>query len=770
MLQFPVAAEFAADEGETVDEVIPLADTGDGQPASPALEEIIVYGEKLQRSQLETSSSVAVISGATIEQQGLDTFEDLLGQVANTLAIGDKERGRLSIRGINRDGADGLGFFSPLITTYVDGVPLDANAILGGLNTVFDVEQVEVLRGAQSTAQGRNSLAGSVLIKTNDPSEHWEFDGRMKASKSQTQQIAMAGGGPLSSTLNFRLASQFDTTDGEISNPTLNIPNWSATEQHSIRGKLQWAPQAWPDLLATLTLADAQTDTAPLFNFITDDDGIAFRRIALDNLPHAGRLRSQLASLITEYEISDRHRLVFTTAAVRSQRFEFFDADRTEDDGGFISVPTGGKNLSQELRLDFDGLGSSPESFWGQVRGTAGLFIGRFDERLTILFRDLLIPVSTAVNAPGAENVEGRVDTDQDQRRLSNNVAVFAEMDIPLTSTITANFGFRYDREVVDLTYLFDVTRAELFLADNAPPGTDLSLFTPDDLNQGAEITQILAETGLLPSSDGVQMARTRFEAFLPKLGVRYAPSPTWNLFFTYSEAYRAGGADVLRGFGENAGQLNEFDPEFTRNYEIGFRLELSSFRLGSNIYHIDWRDQQVDVPDPNGDFDFITQNAANSRLYGAELEWQWQATAALGLRLSLGTNRTKFIDFQSGEDDFSGNEFIAAPRFSGSLTAHYQWRNGFFVSGSFTGNSSYFSTAENAADQQGNARQLLGFNIGWRHGAWSVRAFGKNLLDQDYDTQAIRVRTGTTFIEDGRLFNYGERVNLGAQIRWQLQ
>jgi outer membrane receptor protein involved in Fe transport len=81
------------------------------------------------------------------------------------------------LRGINSEGVGGPSG-SPLATTYVDGVPQTQNGARRGVNGTWDLQQVEVWRGPQSTIVGRNALAGAIQVKTNDPTMTWETAAR----------------------------------------------------------------------------------------------------------------------------------------------------------------------------------------------------------------------------------------------------------------------------------------------------------------------------------------------------------------------------------------------------------------------------------------------------------------------------------------------------------------------------------------------------------------------------------------------------------------
>ncbi|MEM9356297.1 MAG: TonB-dependent receptor, partial [Pseudomonadota bacterium] len=130
---------------------------------------IIVIGDKEQRSVFDTVNSVGVAASEDIDNSTVFSTNDVLNQIPNVTTYNGGED--ISIRGVRADSPSGRNeaTSAPVITVYRDGVPLSEFGRAVGPQSLWDVAQIEVLRGSQSTEQGRNSLGGAVYIKTNDP-------------------------------------------------------------------------------------------------------------------------------------------------------------------------------------------------------------------------------------------------------------------------------------------------------------------------------------------------------------------------------------------------------------------------------------------------------------------------------------------------------------------------------------------------------------------------------------------------------------------------
>lgn len=172
-------------------------------PAGPiVLDAITVAGERMERSLMQTASSVAVRDAKTLEQRpDLAGTNAVTEDVANVVTI---EPGNYAptVRGIDGSGpATGANAFfagtRPRLTMQIDGRPTSFNEMIFGDGSLWDVEQVEVFRGPQSTVQGRNSIAGAIVVKTKDPTYTPEGKARAIIGNMDSRQYSGMISGPI---------------------------------------------------------------------------------------------------------------------------------------------------------------------------------------------------------------------------------------------------------------------------------------------------------------------------------------------------------------------------------------------------------------------------------------------------------------------------------------------------------------------------------------------------------------------------------------------
>ncbi|MDR8522523.1 TonB-dependent receptor [Shewanella fidelis] len=277
------------------------------------IEVITVYGEKVERSLKDTTSSVAIIDKETLDSGQYQSISAALSEVPNivvtTGAVPD-------VRGVTGNGsATGFNSFTggakARISTLVDGVAEPFVADLTGDTGLWDIEQIEVFRGPQSTINGRNSIGGTVFIKTADPTFDWQGAARIgyRDQDSFVDSAVMLSGPILEEQLAFRITGQNVTGNtynkGEVypSNPKTFDQNELNTNRW--RGKLLWQPAGLENLSVKYSFAynDEKGDSGR--NYFKGDDPWAYEPIFQRYI----KTKSNTHSVNFDYQLSADHAL-----------------------------------------------------------------------------------------------------------------------------------------------------------------------------------------------------------------------------------------------------------------------------------------------------------------------------------------------------------------------------------------------------------------------------------------------------------------------------
>ncbi len=200
------------------------------------IEELTVYGELRESSILELPTSVSVLDDALIASRGATHLEEILAASANINLSSGASRARFfQIRGIGERGQ----FIEPLnpsVGLLIDGVDFSG---IGGIATLFDVEQVEVFRGPQGTLHGANALAGLISLKSRDPTFQPSGRLRLEAGDYGTWGLAGAYGGAVSERVAFRTSLAHHASKGFIDNAFLGADDTNNLDETTWRGKLR---------------------------------------------------------------------------------------------------------------------------------------------------------------------------------------------------------------------------------------------------------------------------------------------------------------------------------------------------------------------------------------------------------------------------------------------------------------------------------------------------------------------------------------------------
>lgn len=169
------------------------------------LEEIVITAEKRTDTVQKASVSIDVISGNTINQQGLNDVNDVLKNVPGVVTRNSAGGTTIEIRGVSSGGVPNNDSASP-IGLSTDGV---YNNLAGAPSQLsfFDVARVEVLRGPQGTLYGAGAEGGVVNVISNNPdSSKYDAGGTIEYGNYSLLRTAGMVNAPISDTLSIRAA------------------------------------------------------------------------------------------------------------------------------------------------------------------------------------------------------------------------------------------------------------------------------------------------------------------------------------------------------------------------------------------------------------------------------------------------------------------------------------------------------------------------------------------------------------------------------------
>ena len=592
-----------------------------------AVSPVVVTGTKTTTEIGAVPLSVAVVTGQQLEDRGDRTLDDVTTTMANVTAI--NLGGHTSypvIRGIS-----GLSDQTPA-SIVIDGVSPRGL----GLDSLLDVDQVEVLRGPQGTLYGQNTIPGVVVVTTRAPGAHWDGWSSVNAGTygggQHTVGAAAAAGGPLSNTVGIRLAAAGTVSDGWRTNVVTGDDAAAARKDVHGQGTLAWdLGNGWDARLSGLgaryrTSGDqfAPLDLAARHETQNSDAG------AFNNDVLSGGLTLRRAS--------DEQTFTAITGASATRDVFDLDIDFSPVPGSVLRKETTHRELSQEVR-------------YGGGHGLRTWLVGIYAAGAQ---QQVDAPLTVAPNPflpPGLQVQRGGT---QD----SSTAAAFGQAGLPLGPGWTLTVGLRVDyaRQSVDYTY-----------RDNLTPGFDYAA----------------ARSDTLP---------------LPKTSLAYAWTDDVLTWLSAARGSTPGGYNLTPA--SVAEIDGGYDAETAWTYEVGQRVAALDrrLRLSCAAFITNYQDKQVTVLLPPTTY--LIRNAARARITGVESDLSLNVGPGVDVLAGIGALRPVFTDYDSGTGDLSGNHLPMAPSYDGYFGLQWRGESGIFVRSDLSAVGSYYADDQNVINQ----------------------------------------------------------------------
>lgn len=700
------------------------------------LEEIVVSGYRLM-SRLEFDTSLSVYDQQTIKRATTEHFEELVQMVPNMNLSGEGSRARyFQLRGVGeREQYEGAP--NPSVGYIIDDIDLSG---IGGVASMYDIQQIEILRGPQSARYGSSALAGVVYMRSRDPVAKRSANAELTAGNDGLFSLAAAAGGALSPDLSGRFSLHHFTSNGFRKNVYLGRNDTNGRDELTARGKLRWTFAAdWEALLTGLYM-----------NFDDGYDAWSVKNGPIVYTDHPGRDRQETkaGSLRVKGPINPRVDFVSISSLADSDILFSYDGDWGNPDfwkqyGNYrydyvYTNPRQRSSLNQEFRLL-----SSPAGrlLHDSTDWVAGVAWQRLEE-------DNQISSTGIYDDSGAENYCAPCLTDRQisSHYKADSLAIFGSLDTRLNARLALSLGLRYER--------WDASYRDRWSDINYP--------------------------GIPPQGNSCSQFDCSPEANM--WGGHAAIS--WNFradlqaYARIARGFKAGGFNpslaALQGVAMLGPDYIPYQPESLWNYEVGLKGMLLDGRLSTDLAlftmqrknaQLSQSSQQVPF-DPNS-FVFVTYNG-NARVYGMEasanwrLNQAWQLHGALGLLDSRIGNSEKTAAVSPG---VIGRDLAHAPPYTLNLGLSYADDGGWFGRLDFNAiGAFYFDISHN---QKSRAYRLVNLRLGKQWGAWTVSAWGRNIFDVNYATRGFYFGNEPPDFENTLYTKFGDPRSYGISLSY---
>ncbi len=674
---------------------------GPGAAANPAkaqsgLEEVVVTARKRKERVQTVPATVIVVGRKQLQQYAVSSLADL-SKVAPALNISNSPspgQFAVTVRGLGTQ--PGNPSLDSSVSLFVDGVYTPRPREFG--DSLFDVSDIEVIKGTQAALLGKNTSLGAVNLVTTRPGDTYGAD-LIYQHGFQFGADRVEGGVnlPLAPNFRVRISGLYDKENGPITDVISGQHGtdatsaavrvsaiWDVTEDLRVNAVYQTSKdqftgpigeyfEATPEAAYLAALAGYPGTFSSVFNYKTATYSPTY------GTTNSANQSSHRGALTVNYDLGNV--TLTSQTAYTGSRYNS-DPDNVANLPGDYAqqfAPDNSNQFTQEFRI--------ASAAGGRFDWIAGLFYlnSHYVNKTT---QALDYPPFTIPGLPLP--VSGSEQTIFDQ--FDNAYSAFGQTNYKIWGPLKITAGLRYtyeNKDVYDERLALVPGIYSLFIA---PP------FRPFHLADGAG------------SIDG-------------SIGLNYSITPDVLAYMSFGQGTKAG------GFATSVSDLvnSEVQPEVAKTTELGFKSQFLDHSLTANgaLFFTTVHDYQLVT------FTGINFVVGNTDLQSTGFESEIDYTPIRHLRLYW--NNT----FADSEDVRVGGKIPFAPRWSGAYGADYSWDLTDSRKLDFNFNLAYrsgeFSQQNPATSPELSQSRRLDASIGLADTkqGWELRLIGKNVLDE---------------------------------------
>ncbi|MGO9268203.1 MAG: TonB-dependent receptor [Candidatus Binataceae bacterium] len=687
--------------------------------ADDTLEEIVVTASLRSTSVAELPQSVTVLDEETLRAAGVQHLEDVLGLIPDlNWAAGTSRPRFFQLRGIG-EVEQYQGAPNPSVGFLIDDIDFSG---VGMPATLYDTQQIEVLRGPQGTIYGANALAGLVSVRTTEPGTDFELNSEITGADYDTRAAGLTvGDGFANGAAGWRLVAQQYLSDGFRHNAYLDENSTNGYDEGTVRGKLHW--QLTDALQADLTLMHVNIDNGydawSIYNTYTTysnepgrdaqlSNGAALRLVAsLDGVGELRSVTSTANSKITYSFDGDWGNDPFWLATTGYAPYDYFQSDNRKR-----------RTLAEDLRL----IGDPSNALFGRLRWLVGVYALRLTESDQQLF------TWDAFDA-GPNGIPGAGSSGLNSQYAATNVALYSSLDADVGPRTTVSGGLRLEQRVADYS-------------DSADAQTPFPKVTNHMIGGNLSWTRSTGEGE--------------------------------HVYVTLARGYKGGGFNIGSGI---LSEQREFGPESLWSLETGLKYAQGSspLQLQTDVFYMRRQNMQVYLSEQlqqNNPLNYVfyTQNASNGENYGLEAEAAYRLNSHWHISGSGSLLRTRYLDviglFSTLGLDGRAQPF--APGYKLSAAVEYTHPAGWFARLDASAIDSFYYYTSDA--QTSSAYNLENVRVGYKRGSWTTSLWVHNLFDARYAQQGFYFGLIPPNFPNQSFLQLGDPRQVGITVNYQLR
>jgi len=637
--------------------------------ANDALEEVTVTATLL--TEASPALSATVLAEQHMQQRGAVHLENMISLAPNITSSSGASRNRFfQIRGIG-ERSQFVEPINPSVGILLDGIDLSGS---GGALTLYDLQQVEILRGPQGTLMGANALAGLIALRTT-ATDNATREVTAGIENNGGRHVGARLGGTLGEGVSGRIAFQQFQSDGFVDNQWLDRDDTNQRDELTGRAALRWqAAKHALEVAAYYTDIDNGYDAFSLDN----------TRSTLSDEPGEDDLTLKAARLNWEYRGGEYSSLLQMSHAKTLSTYSY------DEDWSYVGIAPGWEYSSFDQYRRDRSMSSAEWRLQSDTPSSSSWALGFYArEETEALRRDY-----TYLASPFHSDIE------------TLTTALFGQINHDLNNQLAGFIGARVEQRDSDYGDSVGVDRS-----------FDLSYWT----GRAGLTWQYQSDQKLY-----VTVSR----------GAR-AGGPNARLLASIDALPEAnqGALSGLGTFDEETLLSAELGwVTFWPAYQL--RSQLTLFAMDRQDQQAK-ASLVIPRSDGSTAFIDYTDNAASGKHRGLEWEATWRPSETLTWRASIGLLDAYFDDYISATgEDLSGRSQPQAPEWQYSLGATWALNQRISLHLEAVGSDDYFFSDRHTV--QARETHQINANLSGELGSWQWTLWARNLTDSTTFTRGF--------------------------------
>lgn len=772
--------------------------------------DIIVTARRTDERLQDVPISITVLSQQIVNDRNITNTADL-GTYTPSLSTNSRfgsESASFAIRGFTQEPrtAPSVGvYFADVVAPRASAANPGGNG--AGYGSMFDLQNIQVLRGPQGTLFGRNTTGGAILLVPNKPTDRFEGYVEGTLGNFNARRLQAVLNVPISDTLRVRAGMDWNKRDGYLNNRSgIGVPDYEDVNYIALR--LSVVADLSDDLenytIGTFSQSDtngaalkamacnrasASANAVRACEQIDRQNALGYGFWDVENNTPNPMQKTRQWQIIntTTWQASDNLTVkniasygqykVNNTISVFGDNF-FVNGQTLSAGGLFSPAPTGNVNDQATFteELQFQGNFADGTLTWqagAYLEVSKPLTFSSSYAQLNLVCTD--VQKLQCANAPGSVGSVNNANL----KDSFNSKGFYAQATYKLTDQLSLTGGIRYTidvaREHVEyLSYKFPSANTPVMTCHN------LLRFDSDPA------PNVYAPLPVANQADCGLDFETKSSRPTWLIDLDYKPNDDLLLYVKWARGYRAGNINPI-----NLG-LETWKPEKVDTYEGGLKATFGGGLSGNfNIagFYNDFRDQQLSailIPQVSGlGGASVIINAGKSRMWGIEIDSSISPIEGLRFDLGYAYLNTKLENFAPPPTPSIylppiasakvGDDLSYSPRNRVTLTGSYTLPldkniGRITVSATYAYTDAYFSLARGSTPlAQNNPTNLVNLNVNWKSVLGSPADLSFFMTNVTNDKNWVASAGGYAFLgldtavlAPPRMFGFRLRYNLG--------